>query len=156
MTNRVDLANFALEAIPSSRNKYCGPAAAAAITGQHPDHCAGLIADHINLKGGLRVVRSGDGVKGTYPSEVNAALKHFGLRMYCCDALPEEGESFKKWAVRTEAERGDAVYLVSAGRHWRVVHKWQTVCGIRRTPHHTNSAVKPGSKVKDVWKILPL
>jgi len=150
------LSNFTIESIPASKNRYCGPAAMSAITGKDPDHCAEILAKVINRTRCLYVNRTAAGVTSTYVREVAVALNELGYAISMENAQPYEVESFKKWATRTEEERGGDVFLVLAGAHWRVVHKWQTVCGIKRTPHHTNSATRPGSKVFAAWKVTSL
>tara|TARA_R100000654_G_scaffold8278_3_gene19581 strand:+ start:4544 stop:5020 length:477 start_codon:yes stop_codon:yes gene_type:complete len=151
-----------LPTIPKSSNRYCGPAAIAAIAGCTPDEAADKLSGVRNANNrwhGRQV--SGKGIKGTYDHELKKALNWLGFRMTSVDhtdgrITPLANEKFKAWAVRTEALRGDRLFLVSSGRHWRVVKGWQSVCGQKRDPHHTNCAVQPGSKVRAVFEIRPI
>ena len=143
-----DLAD--LEPIPGSRNRYCGPAAVAAITGLHPDDAANELAVEVSRFRGRR--RSGRAVGLTYVVEVHRVLERLGYRV-TKKSRKYRAERFRDWANRTLGWRRDRLFLVVAGKHWRVVKGWKTVCGIRRTPCHTNSAAKPGSIVTDVYEI---
>jgi hypothetical protein len=150
------LDNFKLSEIPKGRNKYCGPAAVAAIAGIDVDDASCALAFAIEDKRWI-MQKNPDAVKGTCPREVKLALELHGYttRLTSRGLVPEYRENFKDWMARTESRRGDNVYLVTAGRHWRVVHGYQTVCGVKRTPHAASSSHKPRSHVEQVYTILP-
>ncbi len=144
---------FALEEIPTGGNRFCGPAAIAAITGCTPQEAADRLAPIINRHAAPhRRRRTGDTVRSTTALHLKVVLAQYAFHLIARKKKYRR-ETFRNWANRTEGWRRDRIFLVLAGRHWRVVHGWRTVCGQRRTPCHTNSAVTPGSIVKEVYEI---
>tara|TARA_R110000824_G_scaffold147723_2_gene317242 strand:+ start:280 stop:951 length:672 start_codon:yes stop_codon:yes gene_type:complete len=102
-------------------NKFCGPAALSAITGMDTATAAREIRS-----------RSGQGiVKGSAPRHVLAVLASLGYHskeVFHC----YHGGDFREWAAETAEERGDQVYLLVAGNHFRVVQGDKYVCGLTR------------------------
>lgn len=145
-----------LPTIPESTNRYCGPAAIAAIAGITPDDAADKLAFARDAINHYMTSTTAKGIKFTTAAEIKRALRLVKVYMTSVDhtdarLAPLPKETFKAWAARTEELRRDRTFLVNAGRHWRVVRGWQSVCGQKRTPHHTNCAVSARSQVAAVY-----
>ncbi len=102
-------------------NKYCGPAALSAITGMDTATAAREIRSRSHQKR----------VTGSHPRHVLAVLKSLGFHARQ-DFTSYYGGDFREWAAETAEERGDNVYLIVAGNHYRVVQGDKYVCGISR------------------------
>ena len=124
------------------KQRWCGPAAIAAIAGVTTDNAAALI----------RRLERRRMVTHTNIVEVSHALHELGFvidrALRPCDGIP-----FRRWQNETYLERRDGVYLFSSGRHWRVIQSGLTVCGIQRQVGSWNLGPKPGAKVRDAWHI---
>ena len=128
-------------------NRYCGPAAMSAILGITTDEAAAT----------LREVTGRRSIKCTHGYEIHSALQMYGVRMQqnYREVVQHKGESFRNWAKRTIEHRGfDRVFLVSAGKHWRVVQGWNQVCGIVKSVSTIANAHAKGSIVKAVYEVF--
>jgi hypothetical protein len=137
--------NTTLYNVHKDGNKFCGPSAIAAILGTGTQRAAQVI----------RQTSGARQVKGTTSNQMRMAFAHFNVRMdrQRGELAANHRERFDAWAKRTHADRGDRIYLVAAGRHWRVVQGWNYVCGIVPVVTTMAHAYKPKSQVSCVFEI---
>lgn len=126
-------------------NKWCGPAAMSAVLGIDTDQAAAT----------LREVTGRDRITSTYDHWMNQAFNKHGVKMTRArdEIAPKRRETLTAWAKRTHAERGDRIFLVSAGRHWRVHQGWNQVCGIVMKVGSMAHAHKPRCITRTVYEL---
>jgi len=126
------------------RNRYCGPAAIAALTGCTTDEAAVVI----------RSVSRQESVKGVHTHHLMQALALFGVRYshretYC----PASRLTLAQWLKKTDRPRGK-VFLVVAGNHFQIVTGRQYTCGrLRAMVSVRDERVKRRSRVEEVFAL---
>ena len=147
---------------------YCGPAILAGLTG-----CT--TADASELFRLQRIVefacaRPGRQVKGTSSDEMKLALLKLNIGMkqmrwstvlggHKFETISGDLNSLadrstvKNWADATAKVRDQNVYLIAAGKHWRMVKGWHHFCGIKGRTSVPGSH-KPNTKIAGVWELF--
>lgn len=131
------------------KNRFCGPAALSAITGQTTDETAAM----------LRRVTGKRSIMGTWASDLLRALQCFGFTAAVVIDFTEEPmrPTLARWLKDTTADRTTGrVFLISAGHHWQVVSgrrfvdsKTRSIVSIRDPKVHRRA------RVRKVWEVLP-
>jgi hypothetical protein len=135
----------------AGKNRYCGPAAVAVLTGTDTDEAARRIRQATGLRA----------VKGTYPNELAKTLAASGLTMTQSTVsggfrIPHLSEiTLAGWARCEARDKTVATtYLVLAGRHWLVTRGQKYFCGLVRQWIPLAKAPRRRARVAAVYVIL--
>jgi signal recognition particle subunit SEC65 len=129
-------------------NRFCGPAAISIITGLDTAQSAAL----------LRRVNRRQSITGTSFGEVSRVLTKLGYTLISAAKVNpfdrKSNPTLAAWLRETTRLRGDALYLISAGRHWQVVQGRRFCCGkTGEIVSIRDEQVKRRARVTGVWQI---
>lgn len=145
---------------------WCGPSALSIITGRTVNYCAQLIADernrHSNWYKGKGTSKQ---VKGTYNSEIRAALKTMGFEMVqvsipmhhhrhqvmSINPAPFVMPTLHRYMRERGGEQWKGVMLINVTDHYVVAHRDQ-ICDNRTPAHYTKHHTR-GKKIEKAWLI---
>jgi hypothetical protein len=124
MSSRIRLRPVNHGTTKADRNTYCGPSAISSLTGMTTGEAARLL----RATGGRRAIR------GSYTSEMLRALRMCNINADCYRHAAQSGrrQTLAAWLKATKDARGDAAFLLAAGRHWLLVQGRRYVCGITK------------------------
>jgi len=133
----------------AGKNRYCGPAVVAVLTGTDTDEAARRIRQATGLSA----------VKGTYANEIAKTLHASGLtmtrlRVPGVSCIAKASITLAGWA-RCEARDKTAAttYLVAAGNHWLVTRGRKYFCGQVRQWVPLTQAPHRRARVTEVFAI---
>ena len=132
----------------TGRNRWCGPAAVAAITGETTDAAAAIIL----AATGRRAITS------TAAVHLRAALRPSGLTISLAEsylaAAPRQRPTLAAWM--RGARNPDATFLVAASHHWLVVRGSSVADSVNRRPVPIRAAnLRIRSRVASVFLVHP-
>ena len=141
----------------ADKNRYCGPAAISAVTGQTTGEVARLIRKYT---GRSRVT-------GTGPSDLRAVFRnvqidmqvHYDSWLYWTAKFKHNGQAptLAAWLKKTRPIRKSAdIFLILTTNHWQVVQGNRIVCSQLGEPTRVSSnRVKRRQRVRQVYTLAP-
>jgi len=125
------------------KNKYCGPAVIAALTGVTTDDAATAIRHHSKQRA----------VRGAQTTHLIRALSDFGL--HATNQTKVRGLTLNQWFKHSVKQRtAGRVFLVVAGHHFQIVTGRRYICGRTRELISIRAdAVKRRSRVAQVYEM---
>lgn len=124
----------------TGKNRYCGPAVIAALTGITTDEAADAIRHH----SGQRSVR------GAFTIYVLRALRDFGIESSKIDGA--RGLTLAKWSEVARGRR--CTFLVVAGNHFQIVKGDTYTCGrIRARVSLNDKLVSRRARVEEIYEL---
>lgn len=127
------------------RNRYCGPAVIALLTGMTTDDASRLI----------RTISRKPMVTGTSTKEMLVALDYSDvLHKQVLGHIPRDMKSRPTIAAWLETIQPEKLYLVEAGNHWQLIGSGHFVDGIVKKPVPvTDKRARRRSKIKNAWLV---